>query len=185
MPAAQSIVSGLSGRYASALFDLAEESSALETVAADLGSVRAMLTESDDLRRLVATPLVGRRAQAKAITALAQAAELSDITTKFLGTLATNRRLRILDKVMIDFSKLLSHHRGEIVADVTTAQPLNEDQRTTLAKKLKAAMGRDVAIHEAVDAALIGGLTVKVGSRLIDGSLKTKLDNLELSMKGV
>ncbi|MBK5912697.1 hypothetical protein CCR85_14535 [Rhodothalassium salexigens] len=185
VPAAQSIVSGLAGRYASALFDLAEEQKALAKVEKDMATLRSMLDESADLRRLVASPRLGRVAQARALTALADKAGLSDTTKKFLGTLAINGRLGVLAKSLDDFAKLLAHHRGEIAADVTTAQPLTDTQRKALTSKLKAAMGRDVAIQETVDAGLIGGLMVKVGSRLIDGSLKTKLNRLELSMKGV
>lgn len=185
MPAAQSIVSGLSGRYATALFDLAEESKALDTIEADLKTVRAMLQESDDLRRLVASPRIGRKQQADALMTLGREAGLNDISNKFLGALANNRRLSLLSTVIGDVFKLLAHHRGEIVANVETAQQLSDEQRSALAKRLKNAMGRDVAIQETVDPDLLGGLRVKVGSRLIDGSLKTKLDTLEQSMKGV
>lgn len=178
-------VSGLSGRYARALFDLANESKALDAVEKDLAALSTMLDESADLGTLVASPIYGRAEQSAAIAAIADAAKLNDLTTKFLGVLAANRRLNILSSVITDFGRFMSHHRGEVTAEVTSAYDLTGEQLKELKKKLKASVGRDVAIDAVVDENLLGGLVVKVGSLMVDSSLKTKLDNLAIAMKGV
>ena len=178
-------VSGITGRYALALFDLANESKALEAVESDLTGLSAALDESADLRSLVASPVYGRADQSAAIAAIAKASKLGDMATKFLGVLVTNRRLNILSGVIADFSRLMSHHRGEVTAQVASAHELSSAQLKELNKKLKASVGHDVAIDAVVDESLLGGLVVKVGSLMVDSSLKTKLDNLAITMKGV
>lgn len=185
MTSHKAIVSGISGRYAVALFELALDAKALKAVEADLASLKEMLAESDDLRALVTSPLVSRDDQSKGITQVAEAAKLSDLTVKFLGVLATNRRLGALTTTIRDFEKLVAHHNGEVNAEVVSAIKLTKTQITALTKQLKAAIGRDVAIDAKVDETLLGGLRVKVGSRMVDSSLKTKLDNLAIAMKGV
>ncbi|TNE61126.1 MAG: F0F1 ATP synthase subunit delta [Alphaproteobacteria bacterium] len=185
MTSHKAIVSGISGRYAVALFDLAVEEKALEAVESDLAKLKAMLGDSADLRTLVGSPLYSREQQSKGITKVAEAAALSALTNKFLGVLAANRRLGNLPAILADFDKLLSHHRGEVTADVVSARALTKKQLGDLEKKLKSAVGRDVAINASVDESLLGGLRVQVGSRMVDSSLKTKLDNLAIAMKGV
>jgi len=181
----KAIVSGISGRYAVALFELALESKALKAVESDLANLKELLSESADLRELVTSPLFNRDEQSKGVTAVAEAAELSALTVKFLGVLAANRRLDALGATISSFEKLLAHHKGEVNAEVVSAHALTKTQLTALKKQLKSAIGRDVTIDASVDEALLGGLRVKVGSRMVDSSLKTKLDNLAIAMKGV
>lgn len=179
------IVSGISGRYALALFDLALDAKSIDAVEADLNSLKVMLDESDDLQALVNSPIISRGEQSSAIAAIAKAADLSDLVARFLGVLASNRRLNALSLVIRDFAQLVSQHRGEVTAEVKSAHALSDAQLDELKSKLKAAVGRDVSIDANVDETLLGGLVVKVGSRMVDSSLKTKLDNLAIAMKGV
>jgi len=181
----KAIVSGISGRYAVALFELALEEKALKTVESDLANLKTLLQESADLRELVTSPLFSRDDQSKGVTGVAEAADLSALTVKFLGVLAANRRLDTLSAAIDSFEKLLAHHKGEVNAEVVSAHSLTKTQLAALKKQLKAAVGRDVAIDASVDETLLGGLRVKVGSRMVDSSLKTKLDNLAIAMKGV
>lgn len=171
-------------RYAAALFDLAGDRKALDAVAADLKTVKAALQASGDLRRLVASPLISRADQAKAVDALAVRAKAHDLTRNFLGLLARNRRLPALEATINGFLAKLAEARGEETAEVTTAKPLSDAQRATVAASLKQAVGRAVTVTETVDPAILGGLIVKVGSRMVDGSLKSKLQRLERAMKG-
>ncbi len=181
----QVIVSGISGRYATALFDLARDEKKLDRVADDLKDLAAMLAKSEDMVRLVTSPLISRDQQGKAVLAIAKEAGLGTLASHFLGVLAQNRRLSSLGKVIADFFRLLAQHKGELTAKVTSAHALSETQIAALKKKLKAAMGRDVALTADVDKSLLGGLVVKVGSRMIDSSIRTKLENLQVAMKGV
>lgn len=185
MTSHKAIVSGISGRYGLALFELATESKSLKDVEADLVALSGMLAESEDLQNLVTSPVFGSDEQLAGISAVAKAAKLSDLTAKFLGVLANNRRLPELTSVIRAFEALLANERGEVKAEVASAKALTKTQVTALEKNLKAALGRDVALEASVDADLLGGLKVKVGSQMIDSSLKTKLDNLAIAMKGV
>ncbi len=180
---AQTIVSGLSGRYATALFELAKESNGLEAVNADLGKLESAQAASSDLASLMSSPRFSREQSARAIAAIAAELGLSSLTTKFLGVLAANRRLASFSAVRRDYAALMAAHRGETTADVTSAHPLTDAQLAALKAKLKTGLGRDVAIQTRVDPAILGGLVVKVGSKLIDSSLRTKLDALALHMK--
>lgn len=185
MTSHKSIVSGITGRYAIALFELAEESKVFDAVEADLVGLKALLDDSEEFKTLVSSPLLSKEDQTKGVAAVAAAAKLSDLTAKFLGVLASNRRLNALAGSITDFEKLLANHKGEVSADVVSARKLTKKQLDDLTKKLKTAIGRDVAVTSTVDESLLGGLTVKVGSRMVDSSLKTKLDNLAIAMKGV
>ncbi len=185
MTSHKAIVSGISGRYAVALFELALESKALKAVESDLTNLKELLVESADLRELVTSPLVSRDDQSKGVTSVAEAAKLSELTVKFLGVLAANRRLSSVDAIVKSFEKLMAFHKGEVKAEVVSAQALTKTQLTALTKQLKSAIGQDVDIDASVDDTILGGLKVKVGSRMIDSSLKTKLDNLAIAMKGV
>lgn len=184
MVAKSTIVSGIAGRYASALFDLAQDQSALEPVAADLAAFGRMIDESDDLRRLVRSPVIRRSAQVAALDALMDKAQMNALTKKFVGLVARNRRLFALRDMIRGFSRLLAQHRGEVAGEVVSAHPLSDAQLDALKAQLKAAVGSDVQLEAKVDASLLGGLVVKIGSRMIDSSLRTKLQNLKFAMKG-
>ncbi len=177
-------VSGLADRYAAALFDLADEAKALDQVAGDLRRLRDMLGESADLRRLVRSPVLSRAEQGKAIGALASQAGFNGLTQKFLGLAAQNRRLFAVPDMIAAFLQRLAARRGEITAEVTAAQELSPAQRDAVTEQLKKAMGSKVAVELKVDPALLGGLVVKVGSRMVDASLRSKLHRLQLAMKG-
>jgi len=178
-------VASLAERYAAALFELADEQHQLDAVAGDLRELRTMLHESPDLDRLLRSPVLSREEQAKAIAALADRAELSKLTRDFLGVVAGNRRLFAVPAMIDAYLTQLAERRGEVTAEVTTAQPLNEMQQNTLGEQLRRAVGRRVTVDLKVDPSLLGGMIVKVGSRMIDGSLKSRLHRLQLAMKGV
>lgn len=178
------IQASLSGRYAAALFDLAREQKAIETVEASLSTLEQALTDSADLKRLVTSPLVARGAAAGAIKAVASQLKLDALTANFLGVLASNRRLGQLNNVIAAFRSMAASFRGETTAQVTTAHPLTDDQVAALKAKLKTRVGRDVAVATRVDPAILGGLVVKIGSQMIDASIKTKLNTLAHAMKG-
>ncbi len=175
----------LAARYASALFELALERKALDPVARDLDDLARMLSESADFLRLVRSPVLTRAEQGKAVAALCEKAGFSDLTRKFLGLLARSRRLFALAPMIAAFRKRLAQHRGEVSAEVVSARPLKAGQRDALERALEAAVGRDVAVETKVDPSLIGGLVVRVGSRMVDASLRRKLQNLQIAMKGV
>lgn len=185
MPSSKTGASGLAGRYATALFDLASEQGALDAVANDLKALRQMMTDSADLTRLIASPVIGREDQAKAMTALAERAGFNGLTRNIVGVLAMNRRLVALSDVIDSFLALLSESRNEIAADVTSATPLSEQQVSAVAEALRQAMGRNVTVNTKIDQRLLGGLVVRVGSRMVDSSLRTKLQKLQLAMKGI
>ncbi len=182
--AGANVALGLSGRYATALFDLAIEAKSLETVAASLTTLKSALGESDDLQTLTTSPMVNRKAAAAGIAGVAAAIGLDALTTSFLGVLAKNRRLSALPAIIRDFAALAAHRRGEITARVTAAHPLSAAQQQALGAKLKAGVGRDVALDIIVDPSILGGLVVRIGSRMIDTSLKTRLDMLGQALKG-
>ncbi|MEX2454259.1 MAG: F0F1 ATP synthase subunit delta [Rhodospirillaceae bacterium] len=184
MSSASSGVSGVAGRYAAALFELAEEHKNLDEVAGDLAGIRRMLADSADLRRLVASPVVSRDVQGRALDAVLRKAGLSELTLRFVGVVARNRRLFALDAMCVAYRDLLARRRGEITAEITTAHPLTDSQQAALEQELRTAMGAKVSLDTRVDASLLGGMVVKVGSRMVDSSLRTKLQRLELSLKG-
>ena len=178
-------MSGLAGRYASALFELALDSVRLDQVAADLDQISAMIQDSADLRRLIASPVIGRENQGRALAAIGQAAGFERLTRNFLGLLARNRRLFTLPAAIAAFRRLRAAKRGEIAAEVVSATALDEGQTKAIAAALRQTFGRDVIVHTHIDAALLGGLVVKIGSRMIDSSIRTKLQSLKYAMKGV
>jgi F-type H+-transporting ATPase subunit delta len=178
-------VASLAERYAAALFELADERHALDAVADDLRELRTMLQQSHDLARLLRSPVLSREDQAKAIAALSERAGLSELTRDFLGVVAGNRRLFAVPAMIEAYLNQLAERRGEVTAEVTTAQPLNETQQNALGEQLRRAVGRRVTVDLRVDPSLLGGMIVKVGSRMIDGSLKSRLHRLQLAMKGV
>jgi F-type H+-transporting ATPase subunit delta len=178
-------VSGLAERYAVALFDLADERKALDEVADDVKALRAMLRDSSDFRRLIRSPVLSREAQGKAIAALAADAKLSPLTRNFLGLLAQNRRLFALPEMIAGYLNRLAEKRGEVTAHVVAAQELSPQQREAVNEQLRKAVGRKVAVDLEIDPNLLGGLVVRVGSRMVDASLRSKLNRLQLAMKGV
>ena len=184
MSSESSAVSGVAGRYAAALFELAEEQKKLDEVAADVATIRALLAESADLCRLVASPIIGRDAQTRALSAVLEKAGVSELTLNFTGVVARNRRLFVLDSMCVGYRQLLANARGEMTAEIMTAEPLTETQQASLEQELRSALGSKVTLDTRVDASLLGGMIVKVGSRMIDSSLRTKLQRLELSLKG-
>ena len=184
MDISSGIQASLAGRYALALFELAREEKQIETVSASLAGVRAALHESPELRQLTTSPLVGRDEAVRAVSAVAAAMKLDPLTANFLGVLAQNRRLGQLGNAIRAFNTLAARHRGEITAEVTSAHALDDGQVDAIRQNLRARMGRDIAIEMDVDPAILGGLVVRIGSQMIDGSIRTKLNNLAHAMRG-
>ena len=182
--AGTNVALGLSGRYATALFDLAVADKVLDAVSASLASLKTALDTSADLKMLTTSPMVSRQAAGAGIAAVANGLGLDKLTGNFLGVLAANRRLASLPAIIRDFNALAAARRGEITARVTAAHALSDDQQKALSAKLKAGLGRDVALDITIDPAILGGLVVRVGSRMIDSSLKTRLDSLGQALKG-
>lgn len=177
--------SGIAKRYASAFLDLADDKKQLDKVADDLRGLRDLLRESEDLRRLIRSPLYSREQQSRALEAVLAKGEFSDLTRRFVSVVAANRRLFALPEMIEAYLVELSRRRGEVTAEVTAAQELTKAQRDALSEQLRKAVGNKVDLDLQVDPALIGGLVVRVGSRMIDASLKSKLQRLQIAMKGV
>jgi F-type H+-transporting ATPase subunit delta len=178
-------LTGLAERYAVALYDLAETTGKLDEVARDLRDLKLMIEQSDDLRRLIFSPLISRTDQGKAIQAVLDKAGATDLVRRFVGVIAENRRLFALPQIIAAYLGRLAGKRGEVVAEVVSAASLNERQLASVTDALKKALGPKVVVDLKVDAGLIGGLVVRVGSKLVDNSLRTKLTRLEMAMKGV
>lgn len=185
VPADSSANTGIAGRYATALFELARDQGSLDAVAQDLSDLAAMHDGSEDLQRMLRSPVIGNEAQARAIGRVLEQAGAGDLTKNFVGVMAANRRLFALRDVCRVFRALLAEHRGEIVAEVTSAQALKDPQVAAIKSELSAAMRTDVNLETKVDPELLGGMIVKVGSRMVDSSLRTKLQNLKFAMRGV
>ena len=173
----------LGGRYALALFELARDAKAIPQVEASLGAVRDALAQCGDFAALTTSPLVSRGAAARAMLAAADQIGVDPTTRSFLGVLAENRRLAALPQIMRAFRQLASRHRGEVSAEVTSAHPLSGDQLTELKQQLRLRVGREVAVEAEVDPALLGGLVVRIGSQMIDSSIRTRLNALGSAMK--
>ncbi|HEY0112064.1 MAG TPA: F0F1 ATP synthase subunit delta [Allosphingosinicella sp.] len=178
------IQSSLAGRYATALFELARDERQLESVGTSLAALREAMRDSADLRELTTSPLIGRDQSVQAVKAVAASMALDPITSNFLGVMAQNRRLGQLGNVIRFFNLLAAAHRGETTAEVTSAHPLDDGQVAALKQNLRARVGRDVAVDLTVDPTILGGLVVKIGSQMIDGSIRTKLNTLAHAMKG-
>jgi F-type H+-transporting ATPase subunit delta len=178
------MTSGVAGRYASALFELAREQNELDKVDEDLGKFQAMLDQSPDLRRLVNSPAFAAEEQQRALGAVMDWASVGATTNNFLKVVARNRRLFATEDMIKNFRQQLALHRGEMTAEVQSAMPLSNEQLAALTATLKASYGKDVRLATTVDPSLLGGLVVKVGSRMFDSSLRTKLMNLKLVLKG-
>ena len=178
-------VSGLPGRYATAIFELARDAGTLDAVAADLATLTALLGSSADLTRLVRSPVFSRADQGKAMAAVLARMNAQDLTKRFMGLVASKRRLFVLPAIITIFNALLANHRGEVSAHVTSAHALDSAQIDAIKSALKQAAGRDVQLKADVDNTILGGLIVRMGSRMIDSSLHTKLNNLQIAMKEV
>ncbi|MBX9797560.1 F0F1 ATP synthase subunit delta [Sphingomonas sp.] len=178
------IQASLPGRYATALFEIAAETKAIDAVEGDLARLRQALDDSADLARLTTSPLVSRSDALKAIAATGEALGLSATTRNFLGVLAQNRRLGQLSAIIRTFRLLAAAHRGETTAEVASAHPLDAAQVDALKAALRQRLGRDVAVDLTVDPSLLGGLMVRIGSQMIDSSIKTRLNALAHAMKG-
>jgi F-type H+-transporting ATPase subunit delta len=175
----------VAGRYATALFEIAKESKALDQVEADILAVEAAMAESPELRDMLSSPVFSREDQARAIAAIAAKMGLGAAVANTLGLMAQNRRLFVVPALIAQIKALIAADRGEMTAEVTTARPLTDAQTDALAQTLKASVGKDVRLDVTVDESLIGGLVVKVGSRMIDTSIRAKLANLQNVMKEV
>jgi len=178
------MMASMAGRYAAALFELAKDQKQLDQVAGDLESFDRMLAGSEELRRLVRSPVISAEDQARALGVLLDKAGITGLISNFFKLIARNRRLFAASDMIKGFRALLARERGEVNADVTSAHPLTPDQMNLLSDSLKAQVGKNVKIATRVEPNLLGGLIVKVGSKMIDSSLRTKLDNLKVAMKG-
>ena len=180
-----SSVSGVAERYASALFDLARDESALERVEAELHNIADLIEGSEDLRRLVRSPVFSAEDQERAIGAVADRAGVGGLVGNFLRLVARNRRLFSLPGMITAFREMAARQRGEVTAEVTSAQPLGGEHIAALKAALKDKLGKDVTLVARVNPAILGGLVVKVGSRMIDTSLRTRLMNVKTQLKEV
>lgn len=178
------IRASLAGRYATALFALATENKAIDKVEASLASLNKALNESDELKALISSPVLSRADAGTTIAAIAKKMKLDGLTANMLGVLAANRRLDQMPAVIRAFATLASAHRGEITAEVTSAHPLDDAQIDALKSQLKKRVGNDVSVSTSVDPSILGGLVVKIGSQMIDSSIKTRLNTLSQAMKG-
>ncbi len=177
-------VSGMAGRYAGALFELALEEKATDTVRQELDKFDALIAESPDLNRLVRSPVFGADEQLKALSAILAKAGVSGLTANFLRVITTNRRLFAVRDMIRAYRALVAKNKGEVVAKVTVAEPLNDQNKEALKGALKSVTGgKDIDMDVTIDPAIIGGLIVKVGSRMVDTSLRTKLNSIKIAMK--
>ncbi len=179
------LVSSAAGRYATALFELASESDALAQTEQDMEALGQALDASDDLRTLLSTPIYTRDEQGRAMASVTEAMGLSALVGNVVGLMATKRRLFVLGDVIDIFAKLMAEHRGEVTAEVTAARAMSDAQQAGLVSTLKAAIGREVKLNVTVDEGIIGGLVVKVGSKMIDTSIRSKLASLQNAMREV
>lgn len=185
MAKTSSPASQLADRYANALFELAENDRALIDLETDVGRFATLHEQSDDLRRFIQSPMYTADDQVRALGEMLSRAEIKGLVANFLKVVAANRRLSMAPQIIAAFRRKLAEKRGEMTAEVTSAEPLSDGQAADLKAALKASLGKDVTLTTTVDPSLIGGLIVKVGSRMIDGSLRTKLNSLKLAMKEV
>jgi F-type H+-transporting ATPase subunit delta len=179
------ISSGIAERYATAIFELAKENGSLARLEENTEDLGAVMRESDDMRALIASPIVGREAQSAAITAIADKMDLTPELRNGLAVMSTKRRLFVLPQLLARLDALIAEDKGEVTAEVTSAKALTKAQSDKLARTLKARVGRDVKLNATVHESLIGGLVVKVGSKMIDTSIRSRLDSLQNAMKEV
>ncbi|WP_298839273.1 F0F1 ATP synthase subunit delta [uncultured Roseobacter sp.] len=180
-----SISTGIAKRYATAVFEIAREGKAVKKLEADIDALQAALSDSGDFNALIHSPVYTRDEQAGAISAIAQKMSLSETTANTLALMAQKRRLFVLPQLLSTLQELIAADKGEVTAEVVSAKALTKTQSDKLAKTLKASTGKDVKLKASVDESLIGGLVVKVGSRMIDTSIRSKLNSLQNAMKEV
>ena len=185
MAGAEPIISGMAGRYATALFELALESNTVDAVKGDLDRFDALIGDSPDLARLVRSPVFGADEQGKALGAVLSRAGIGGLTAKFLMLVTSNRRLFAVGDIVKAYRALVARHKGELTAQVTVAENLSDTHRDAIRDALKSVTGKDVGLDVKVDPAIIGGLVVKLGSRMVDSSLRTKLNSIKQAMKEV
>ncbi|MEZ5785338.1 MAG: F0F1 ATP synthase subunit delta [Xanthobacteraceae bacterium] len=179
------IASGMAGRYATALFELALESNAIDAVRADLDRFNKLISESPDLERLVRSPVFTAEEQTRALGAVLSQAEIGGLAGNFLKLVASNRRLFAVRDMIRAFRALVARHKGEVTAEVTVADELNPGRLEEIKAALSAVTGKDVQVDVKIDPSIIGGLVVKLGSRMVDSSLRTRLNALKHAMKEV
>lgn len=185
MTASTSLTAGAAGRYATALFELAGDDNSRDQAEADLSALLQALDESPDLEQLIRNPMYTRAQQRKAMGAVCEKMGLSEMVQNLVGLMATKRRLFALPEMIRGYQALMADLRGEMSADVTAARPLSDTQVAALSEQIKTATGRDIKLNVTVDEGIIGGLVVKVGSKMIDTSLRSRLNNLQNAMKEV
>ena len=185
LAAQNSVLTQIARPYASALFDLAESENQLASVETSLSDVSRLIGESADFARFLRSPVIAGDDKAKALDALLAKGKTNDLVANFLRLVARNGRLFALDAIIAGFRDLAARARGETTADVTSASPLSADQVKALAAVLEGKLGKTVTLNQFVDPSLIGGLQVKVGSQMIDSSLRTKLTAMKIAMKEV
>jgi len=178
-------ISSIAERYATALFELAEDDKALNELENDVGRFATLHDQSDDLQAFIRSPVYTAEEQVRGIESVLNQAQIGGTVGNFFKVVARNRRLFATPQIIAAFRELVAKRRGEVTAEVTSAEPLSEAHRAALKDALKASLGKDVTLDTKVDPSLIGGLIVKVGSRMVDSSLKTKLSSLKLAMKEV
>ncbi|MGL4243577.1 MAG: F0F1 ATP synthase subunit delta [Beijerinckiaceae bacterium] len=177
------IVSGIAGRYASALFDLAVEAKQIPAVGSDLARFGQLISGSSDLQRLVKSPAFGAKEQLAAVSAVLDKAKIGGIAGNFIKLVATKRRLFAVEGMIAAYGALADARAGVVKAEVTVAEPLSDKNRKAVSEALNAVTGKTVSFKEKVDPAIIGGLVVKLGSRMVDSSVRTKLNSLKIAMK--
>lgn len=185
MPETASISTGIAQRYASAVYELAREGDAVAAIETDLDALQGALDGSDDFRDLINSPIYSRDEQGAAVVAVAKKMGLSATTTNTLALMASKRRLFVVPALIRTLRETIAAEKGEVTAEVTSAKALTKTQADKLAKTLKATTGKDVSLQTTVDESLIGGLIVKVGSKMIDTSIRSKLNSLQNAMKEV
>lgn len=183
MAGEQPIVSGMAGRYATALFELARETNAIDAVKADLERFDTLVAENPDLNRLVRSPVFSAAEQLQALSAVLDRVGIGGLAAKFLKLVTMNRRLFAARDMVRGYRELVALHKGEATAEVTVAERLKDDHIAALKSALKAVSGKDVDLAIKIDPAIIGGLVVKLGSRMVDTSLRTKLNAIRHAMK--
>ncbi|NOZ42351.1 MAG: F0F1 ATP synthase subunit delta [Alphaproteobacteria bacterium] len=179
------IISGLAGRYAVALFDLAKETATLDNTAQDVATLAALLAESEDLVGMMLNPVFSIKTKSRAMAAVVKYAQIGDMVANFVSVVSRNGRLDQLENIIAEFRRIFAHYNGEVTASVVTARKLTKPHLAVLKKKLESMVGCDVTVATDIDPALLGGVVVKIGSHMIDSSLATRLANLEESMKEV
>lgn len=185
MTSATTGLGGLAGRYALALFELAEQEKSLDRIADELSQLAGLIRSSDDLLRLIRSPIIGRDDQRRAMEAIIEAMNGSALTRRFVSLVVSKRRLHALPDMIKAYLGLIAARRGRTTAEVISAKPLTKAQAAGVAAALKSAAGMEVALATRVDPALLGGLVVKLGSRMVDSSLSAKLNRLSLAIKGM